>query len=103
MDVIGYAPILRWPPTVEDLKVRERQPPQYLIEFVILLMQSTHHSPGEKVKRYSLSISQDLVHAVFKGQFITVTHILIGAGLHSLTGQMLPIHHFKELRRGLCL
>ena len=41
--------------------------------------------------RYVSSFAQDVVHAVSRGQFLTAKHILLGAGLHSLTGQKLPI------------
>eukprot|EP00112_Aurelia_sp_Birch-Aquarium-sp1_P020544 Seg5318.1 transcript_id=Seg5318.1/GoldUCD/mRNA.D3Y31 product="hypothetical protein" protein_id=Seg5318.1/GoldUCD/D3Y31 len=91
MNMIDNAPILRWPPTVEDLKAEERQPPQSLTEFRILLLHSTHHSAGEEAKRYSSAIAQDLVHAVSKRQFMTAKHTLLGTALHSLTGQRLPI------------
>ena len=40
---------------------------------------------------YVSSFAQDLVHAVSRGKFMTAKHILLGAGLHSLTGQKLPI------------
>ncbi len=97
IDMIATAPSLRWPPTVEDLTVDERQPPQSLIEFLSLMLHSTHHSTGEVVQRYSQSIAQDLVHAVSKRQFMTAKHTLLGTALHSLTGQRLPIDILARL------
>eukprot|EP00795_Rhopilema_esculentum_P007272 gene7272-12959_t len=64
MNMSDNAPIVRWPPAVEDLKAEERKLPQSLIKFLILLLHSTHHSAGDEVHRHSLSIAQDLVHAV---------------------------------------
>lgn len=43
------------------------------------------------MKRYASSISSDLVHAISKGKFLTEKHVLLGTGLHSLTGQKVPI------------
>ena len=37
------------------------------------------------------SFSQDLVHAVSRGNFLTEKHVLLGTGLHSLTGLKTPI------------
>ena len=91
MNMIDNAPIVRWPPTVEDLKAEERQPPQSLIKFLILLLHSTHHSAGDAVHRHSLPIAQDLVHTVSKRKFMTLKHTLLGNALHSLTGQRLPV------------
>ena len=34
---------------------------------------------------------QDLVYAVLRGDFLTEKHVILGAGLHSLTGQKTPI------------
>ena len=90
-EFIATAPDLVWPPTVEALTAEARQPPDSLITFLINLLHSSHHSPGEDVMRYVSSFAQDVVHAVSRGQFLTAKHILLGAGLHSLTGQKLPI------------
>ena len=37
------------------------------------------------------SFAQDLVHAVSRGSFLTEKHVLLGTGLHSLTGLKKPV------------
>ena len=69
-----------------------RQTQDSVTTFLIKLLHgSSHLSPREEVKRYVSSFAQDLVDAVSRGKFMTVKHILLGSGLHSLTGQKLPI------------
>ena len=43
------------------------------------------------MNRLTDSFSQDVVHAVSKGKFLTPKHTSVGLGLHSMTGQKLPI------------
>lgn len=91
--MIQASPELCWPPTTEALTAEERQPPETVINFFTDLLHSPliHHPPGEEVKRYVSSFSQDLLHAISKGKFMTAKHTLIGTALHSITGQKLPI------------
>eukprot|EP00795_Rhopilema_esculentum_P009639 gene9639-17401_t len=89
--MIDNASNVRWPPAVEDLKAEERKPPRSLIKFLILLLHSTHHSAEDEVHCHSLSIAQDLVHAVSKRKFTTLKHTLLGTALHSLIGQRLAV------------
>ncbi len=95
--VIDNALELPWPPTPESLSTRDRQPPQSVQDFILRVIHATHHAPGDEVKRYVDSFSQDLVHAVSKGKFLTQKHVLLGAGLHSLTGQKTPIKILARL------
>ena len=92
LGLIEAVPDCVWPPTVETLTAKNRQPPDSVTTFLIKLLQgSSHHSPGEEVMHYVSSFAQDLVHAVSRGKFMTAKHILLGTDLHSLTGQKLPI------------
>ena len=91
LGMISSAQDLPWPPTPEALSLKSRQPPECVTDFVTNIIHATHHSPGEDVKRYASSIWSDLVHAVSKGNFLTEKHVLLGTGLHSLTGQKIPI------------
>eukprot|EP00112_Aurelia_sp_Birch-Aquarium-sp1_P021922 Seg6008.1 transcript_id=Seg6008.1/GoldUCD/mRNA.D3Y31 product="hypothetical protein" protein_id=Seg6008.1/GoldUCD/D3Y31 len=90
-NLIENAPEIPWPPTVDSLWLPDRQPPNSVKDFLSNFIHSTHHSPGEEVVRYVDSFSQDLIHAVSKGNFLTMKHVLLGTGLHSLTGQKKPI------------
>ena len=92
LGLIEAVPDCVWPPTVEALTAENHQPPDSVTTFLIKLLHgSSHHSPGEEVMHYVSSFAQDLVHAVSRGKFMTAKHILLGTGLHSLTGQKLPI------------
>ncbi|XP_065053916.1 uncharacterized protein LOC135682802 [Rhopilema esculentum] len=95
--VIENALELPWPPTPDSLSKQDRQPPRSVQDFILRVIHATHHSPGDDVKRYVDSYSQDLVHAVSKGSFLTQKHVLVGAGLHSLTGQKTPIKILARL------
>ena len=89
--LVQSAPALPWPPTAESLLSNHRKPPDSLKQFLTVLLHSTDHSPGEKkVKRYLDSFSQDIVHAISKEDFLTAKHVLLGCGLHSITGMKKP-------------
>ena len=87
MEMMMNAPELPWPPTPEALADDKRKPPAMVKEFLTNIIHSTHHAPGHEVRLFVDSFSSDLVHAVSKGQFLTQKHVVLGAGLHSLTGQ----------------
>eukprot|EP00112_Aurelia_sp_Birch-Aquarium-sp1_P017646 Seg411.7 transcript_id=Seg411.7/GoldUCD/mRNA.D3Y31 product="hypothetical protein" protein_id=Seg411.7/GoldUCD/D3Y31 len=82
-----------WPPTVESLGSIDRRCPSILGLFfkTLLSQKDSHNMIGEKVERLVDSFSQDVMHAVSKGKFLTPKHAAVGLGLHSLTGQKLPI------------
>ena len=63
-------------------------------KFLLNLLHSTDHSPGEEVNRYVNSLSQDIIHAISRGDFFTAKHVLriLGCGLHSITGLKKPIN-----------
>ena len=83
---------LPWPPTVESLAARDRNYPELLESFFKeLLSHKTSYRTSERVDRLTDSFCQDVVHAVSKGKFLTPKHASLGLGLHSLTGQKLPI------------
>ena len=84
---------LPWPPTVESLVSRERQYPELLQLFFkeLLSFKGSHHVTAERVDRLTDSFCQDVIHAVSKGKFLTPKHASLGLGLHSMTGQKLPI------------
>ena len=66
--------------------------------FLTTLLHSTDHSPSEEVIRYVDSFSQDILYAVSKRKFLTRKHILLGNGLHSITGLKKPITILARLR-----
>lgn len=94
---------LPWPPSVDSLMSEERQCPPLLKQFfkVLLSAADTHHTISETANRLSDSFSQDIVHGISRGNFITLKHAAIGLGLHSLTGQKLPLTVLSRL--GHCI
>lgn len=99
LDTIERAPGVPWPPTADSLSSIERQYPDILRSFFKTLLSPTggHNVISERVERLVDSFSQDLMHAVSKGQFLTPKHVAVGLGLHSLTGQKLPITVLSRL------
>eukprot|EP00112_Aurelia_sp_Birch-Aquarium-sp1_P012747 Seg2686.1 transcript_id=Seg2686.1/GoldUCD/mRNA.D3Y31 product="hypothetical protein" protein_id=Seg2686.1/GoldUCD/D3Y31 len=94
VEMITQAPDLPWPSTPETLCCGARQPTQSVKEFFTKVIHASNHTQGEDVQCYVNSFSQDLVHAVSRGNFFTEKHILLGTGLHSLTGLKTPIPLF---------
>ena len=80
---------LLWPPTVESLVSREGQYPGPIKE--LLSPKGSHHVTAERVDRLTDLFCQDIIHAVSKGKFLTPKHASLGLGLHSMSGQKLPI------------
>lgn len=80
---------LPWPRTVESLAKRELQYPEFLRLFFkeLLSPNESHNCTSERVDPLTVSFSQDVVHAVSKGKFLTSKHALVTLGLHSMTGQ----------------
>ena len=92
-NVINEATTLPWPPTIESLKSDARNPPAILALFYnnLLSAAKSHHVASSTTDRYVASFSQDAMHAVSNGDFVTLKHATLGLGLHSLTGQKLPL------------
>ena len=92
-DYISKADELPWPPTPDSLKSRLEKTPDLVRLFLKFLIHPTesHHIVPENTNRLIDSLVQDLVFAISKGKFLTFKHTCIGLGLHSLTGQKLPI------------
>ena len=47
------------------------------------------------------SFSQDLIHGISRGRVVTLKHLLLGFGLHNITGQKLPIQILANLGHSL--
>ena len=92
-NVINEATTLPWPPTIQSLKSDARNPPATLALFYnhLLSAANSHHVASSTTDRYVASFSQDVMHAVSHGDFVTLKHATLGLGLHSLTGQKLPL------------
>ena len=93
LDFVEGLPELPWPPTVESMRAENRLGPDLLLNFYKKLLAKTesHHSSSSQVSNFAESFSQDVLFAVSRGNFLTAKHVLTGCGIHSLTGQKLPI------------
>ena len=93
MEATENAQNIPWPPKVESLGSIGRQFPSILESFfkALLSPKDSHNVIGAKVERLVDSFSQDIMHAVSRVKFLTPKHAAVGLGLHSLTGQKLPI------------
>lgn len=97
VSLIQSASDLPWPPTVQSLLSEDRHPPESLTNFLTCLLHSTEHSVGEEVRRHVDSLSQDIIYGISKRKFLTGKHVLLGCGLHSLTGLKKPINILARL------
>ena len=89
-DVVSFienAAEIPWPPRSKDLRREDRNPPLSVQKFFRVMLQDTHHSVGVNVDRLISSYSQDVVHAISKGKFLTSKHTLLSNTLHTITGQ----------------
>lgn len=92
-EVIGNAETLPWPPTTEALRRQDRKAPGHLIDFILDVLHNKkyHHVPGTEIKRFADSVAQDIIFCYSGGSFFTEKHVMLGTGLHSLTGQKIPV------------
>ena len=97
LDMIQNAPKLPWPPKVDDLRHEKRQPPDLVQMFFKYVLHDSHHCESAIVEDFVWSYSQDLVHGVSRGNFVTLKHGLLANCLHSLTGQKIPIDILSTL------
>ena len=97
LNMIEMAPELPWPPKVDDLRNEKRQPPDLVTTFFKHVLHDSHHIESAIVEDFAWSFSQDLVHGVSRGNFVTLKHALVANCLHSLTGQKIPIDILSSL------
>ena len=99
VEAIEHAPTVPWPPTVDSLNTSGTIYPDILRMFLttVLSTKNSHNVTRNKVERLVESFGQNLMFAVSNGKFITPKHAAVGLGLHSLTGQKLPIKVLSRL------
>ena len=100
---IDESEALPWPSTTESLRKDDRNAPDILKLFYenLLSPASVHHGTSLTAERLIGSFSQDIMYAVSKGEFLTLKHASVGLGLHSRTGQKLPLQVLSRL--GHCM
>ena len=102
-DLISAAKELPWPPTPDALRQEDRKVPQRLSNFILDLVhkRKSHHAPGAETKRFADSFAQDILFGYSGGSFLTEKHVILDTGLHSLTGQKIPVTILSRL--GHCI
>ena len=90
---------LPWPPAIESLRKDDRNAPDILKLFYenLLSPASVHHGTSLTAEHLIDSFSQDIMYAVSKGELLTLKHASVGLGLHSITGQKLPLQVLSRL------
>ena len=80
-------PELSWPPQIEDPQSDNRKPPENLLRFLSILMQADQSNTNSNINRMINSYAWDMIHGVTRGRVMTEKHVLLGLGLHNMTGQ----------------
>ena len=88
---------LSWPINLDELDSENRNPPEWVTSFLTQLLRNKDHPNSEALTRLIKSYTSDLIHGVTRGKVITTKHFLLGLGLHSITGQRLPIQILHRL------
>ena len=78
-DKIKKTPDLNCPPTVEQLDVGDRNPPEIFFNFYnrLLFGYETHHACGEQTLRIVKSLADYVMHSVSRGKYCTYTDHLV--------------------------
>ena len=75
-----------WPPTVESLSATRSRYPDCLKNFFTALLKYKTKSAGDTVLLAVDSMIDDVIHSISNGDIYTVKHILMGCGMHSISG-----------------
>ena len=90
-EILQYAsnlPELSWPPQLDELLSDEWSPPSNLISFLTTLLYHPNRSKASTtVTRIVDSYASDLIYGATHGRTMTDKHVLLGLGLHNMTGQ----------------
>ena len=92
-------PEVNWPPSIEELSEPDRTPVNSLITFLetLIYLEGHRKSPSLNLARIVNSFAQDITGAVTRGKQIQKKQILLGLGLHSLTGSRKVIDIIHKL------
>ena len=100
--MIKKASQLSWPPSVDELENKSREPPAELTAFFSkLLIDDSHHSIGSTKSRVVRSVADDIIYNVSSGGFLTAKQCALVLGIHSMTGQKRPVVILSKLRHSI--
>ena len=86
-----------WPPTVESLSATRSRYPECLKYFFTALLKYKTKSAGDTVLLAVDSMVDDVIHSISNGDILTVKHILMGCGMHSISGSRQDIDIMHEM------
>ena len=75
--------------------------PKSLTDFLSTLLINLGHISTSSTNCLIESFSQDLINGVTRGRVTMLKHLILGVGLHNITGQQLPIRILSHL--GHCI
>ena len=90
-------------PSAEQLNSEVFRPPTNLLKLIetILTTSTNRASRSKKIGRLTKSISQDIVFNCLQGKVLQPKHLLLGLGLHNLTGSQKVVDILSKL--GHCI
>ena len=90
-EMINKASQLSWPPSVDELESKSREPPAELTAFLSkLLIDDSHHSIENTKNRVVRFIGDNIIYNVSNGGFLTAKQCALGIGIRSMIGQKRP-------------
>ena len=96
-------PITEWAPSIEQLSNPDHSPAESLCKFLETLIYLKGHcnSPSENLVRLVNSFAKDITSTVSRGKKIQYKQLILGQGLHNLTGSRKVIDALHKL--GHCM
>ena len=96
-------PIIEWPPSMEQLSNPDHSPAESLCKFLetVIYLERHRKSPSENLVLLVNSFTQDMTSAVSRGKKIQYKQLILGQGLHNLTGSRKVINILHKL--GHCI
>ncbi|XP_066933544.1 uncharacterized protein [Clytia hemisphaerica] len=92
-------PELTWPPDLDVINSQTFKPPNILLKLIktILTTSKNRASRSMSIDRLTHSIAEDIVFCCMKGKVFQTKHLLLGLGLHNLTGSRMVIDLLNRL------
>ena len=103
LNKIESLPISEWPPSIEQLSNTDHSPAESLCKFLetVIYLNGHRKSPSENLVHLLNSFAQDITSAVSRDTKIQYKQLILGQGLHNLTGSRKVIDILHKL--GHCI
>ena len=83
---------------IHTMNSTSKKYPKNVILFFILLLKSKVHSISERTQLHVESFSHDMAHSLSHGKIFTLKQVLLGCGIHSLTGSKKTVDILSRLK-----